>query len=506
MQSGASVPGAAEEPVSEDCLTLNIWTPAKSRDERLPVMVWIPGGGFTQESASMPLYWGDKLVRRGVIVVTINYRVGLFGFLSHPALTRESGHHSSGNYGLLDEIAALAWLKRNIAAFGGDPDRVTIWGQSAGSMLVNLLMTSPLARGLFQRAIGESGGLFIPPAVTGSAETWFLTGAEQQGVKFATVVGTSSIEALRKLGPEQILKAMGNAGTTHPIMDGYVLPKGPYDVFKEGRQNDVPLLVGSNADEGKTFIAGTDVKLASFSEDIGKALGSNVVRDLANEYLKLYPATTDQEARESRAKFERDLRFGWDMWTWARMQAKTGRAKVFYYYFAHEPPYPQGSPFLGWGAGHWAELRYVFDHLYQYQWAWSDADRELANTMATYWTNFAKTGDPNGNSVPVWPNFTTGTGRQLHFDDTITARGVQNLQRLRLLDDRFAKFRAGIPAIQNNSAFTSGVIAVLLPRLLVGLHGGKRGLRIARDKAHHSCDAGSLLIGVSCRLWPEVIL
>jgi hypothetical protein len=188
------------------------------------------------------------------------------------------------------------------------------------------------------------------------------------------------------------------------------------------------------------------------------------------------------------------------------MQAKTGRAKVFYYYFAHEPPYPQGSPFLGWGAGHWAELRYVFDHLYQYQWAWSDADRELANTMATYWTNFAKTGDPNGNSVPVWPNFTTGTGRQLHFDDTITARGVQNLQRLRLLDDRFAKFRAGIPAIQNNSAFTSGVIAVLLPRLLVGLHGGKRGLRIARDKAHHSCDAGSLLIGVSCRLWPEVIL
>ena len=210
----------------------------------------------------------------------------------------------------------------------------------------------------------------------------------------------------------------------------------------------MPLLVGSNADEGKTFIAGTDVKLATFGEDIGKALGSNVVRDLADEYLKIYPATTDREARESRAKFERDLRFGWDMWTWARMQAKTGRAKVFYYYFAHVPPYPPGSPFAGWGAGHWAELRYVFDHLSQYQWAWSDADRELANIMATYWTNFAKTGDPNGDGVPVWPNFTTGTERQLHFDDTITAGVVQNLQGLRLLDDRFAKFRADSPMQQ----------------------------------------------------------
>src|SRR5580704_8603682 len=157
MQSGASVPGAAEEPVSEDCLTLSIWTPTKARNEKLPVMVWIPGGGFTQESASMPLYWGDALAKRGVIVVTINYRVGLLGWLSHPELSRESEHHSSGNYGLLDQIAALAWIKRNVAAFGGDPERVTIWGQSAGSMSVSMLMASPLARGLFQRAIGQSG-------------------------------------------------------------------------------------------------------------------------------------------------------------------------------------------------------------------------------------------------------------------------------------------------------------------------------------------------------------
>ncbi len=256
MQTGVSVPGAPLEPVSEDCLTLSIWIPAKSRGQKLPVMVWIPGGGFTQESASMPLYWGDALATRGVIVVTINYRVGLLGFLAHPELSRESGHHASGNYGLLDQIAALAWIKRNIAAFGGDPERVTIWGQSAGSMSVSLLMASPLARGLFQRAIGESGGFFVPPAATGSAEGLFLKGAEEQGVKLAADLGATSLEALRKLEPERFLKD-GIAGTTHPIIDGYVLPEEPYTVFAAGRQNDVPILIGSNADEGRPMMAGS---------------------------------------------------------------------------------------------------------------------------------------------------------------------------------------------------------------------------------------------------------
>jgi para-nitrobenzyl esterase len=452
MQSGASVPGAAAEPVSEDCLTLNIWTAARSRDDALPVLVWVPGGGFTQESASMPLYWGDKLARRGVIVVTINYRVGVFGFLAHPELTRESANHSSGNYGLLDQIAALAWIKRNIAAFGGDPGRVTIWGQSAGSMSVNLLMASPIARGLFQRAIGESGGFFLPPAVTGSAETWFLSGAEQQGIKFAAVVGAlsgvSSIGALRKLGPQQILKE-GNAGTTHPIIDGYVLPEEPYAAFAAGRQNDVPILIGSNADEGRPMVAGRDIKLATFAADTSDAFGgSNVVHDLAEQYLKIYPATTDGEAHETRARFERDLRFGWDVWTWARMQAKTGHAKVFYYYFAHLPPYPPGSPFADWAAAHWSELRYVFDHQSQEPWAWTDADHVLANTMAAYWTNFARTGDPNGTGLPGWPNFTTGNERLMHFDGAAAVGDLPNPTGLRLLDDHFVKMRADTLALR----------------------------------------------------------
>lgn len=447
MQSGASVPGAADEPVSEDCLTLSIWTAAKSRDEKLPVMVWIPGGGFTQESASMPLYWGDTLAKRGVIVVTINYRVGVFGFLAHPELTRESASHSSGNYGLLDQIAALGWIQRNIAAFGGDPSRVTIWGQSAGSMSISLLMASPLARGLFQRAIGESGAFFVPPAATGSVERWFLAGAEQQGVKFGAAAGAPSIAALRKLSPELILKA-SDEGTTHPIIDGYVLPEEPYEAFMADRQNDVPLLVGSNADEARPLVAGKDVKLATFGEDIGKDLGSDVQRDLANGYLKIYPATTDDEARETRAKFERDLRFAWDVWTWARMQSKTGRAKVYYYYFAHLPPYPQGSPFVGWGAAHWSELPYVFDHLSQSQWTWTDTDRALANTMATYWTNFARSGDPNVAGLPVWPNFTAGDERLMHFDDAGRVGGIPNLAGLRLLDDRFARLRAASAALR----------------------------------------------------------
>jgi len=445
MQSGVSVLGAAAEPISEDCLTLSIWTPAKSRDEKFPVMVWIPGGGFMQESGSMPLYWGDALAKRGVIVVTMNYRVGVFGFLAHPELTRESKSKSSGNYGVLDQIAALAWIKRNIHVFGGDPRRVTVWGQSAGSMQVSLLMASPLARGLFQRAIGESGGFFTPPAATSNPDGWNLKGAELQGLVFAGSTGTTSLTELRRLPPEQILK-LGSFGTTHPITDGYVLPKEPYDVFSAGRQIDVPILIGSNADEGRPLVGDRNVKLATFAEDIVRAFRSDALSGLASAYLRIYPASTDSEARETRAKFERDLRFGWDMWTWARMQAKSGKSKVFYYHFQHSPPYPPGSPFSSWGAGHWQELRYVFDHLDQERWAWTDADRVLANTMATYWTNFARNGNPNGDGVPSWPVFTRESERLMQFDTTTAVNGVPNREGLNLIDELFGNLRKPIRA------------------------------------------------------------
>ena len=193
------------------------------------------------------------------------------------------------------------------------------------------------------------------------------------------------------------------------------------------------------------MIAGAHVKLATFAEDVAKSFeGSPVVRSLADEYLKAYPAANDGEAREARANFERDLRFGWDTWTWARMQVKTGRAKAFSYYFAHQPPYPKGSALFGWGAGHWAELPYVFDHLSQEPWAWTDADRALANVIATYWTNFAKSGDPNGRGVPAWPNFSTGTEQVLHFDNAAAPAGVANLDQLLRLDLRYATMREAV--------------------------------------------------------------
>ena len=249
MQVGVSMPGETPPKVSEDCLYLNIWTPAKTAHEHLPVIVWIYGGGYINGSASMPLYWGDRLAHKGVIVVTIAYRLGPLGFLAHPELTRESPHHSSGNYGLMDQIAALEWIQRNIAAFGGDPKNVTIAGQSSGAISVSILMASPLAKGLFQRAIGESGGLFEPLQL---APKFLLANAERDGEKYAVSLGATSLQELRRL-PAGLLT--GNAGgICHPVIEPYVLPLSPYEAFTSGQQNDVPLLIGSNAEEARAMM------------------------------------------------------------------------------------------------------------------------------------------------------------------------------------------------------------------------------------------------------------
>jgi para-nitrobenzyl esterase len=436
MQDGTSVPGQPVEPHSEDCLYLNIWTPAKSAGERLPVMVWIPGGGFVGESGSLPLYGGDALAAKGVILITINYRVDVFGFFTLPELTKESAHGTSGNYGLLDQIAALKWVRRNIANFGGDPNRVTVWGQSAGSMSVNLLMASPLAHGLFQRAIGESGGFFIPPSATPFKDSWYLPGNEKIGEELEAKTDTKSLAELRARPADQILAAANPMGA-HPIIDGYVVPSTPYEVFAAAKQNDVPILIGSNADEGKPFLDGLTIKAATYARDIRNSFG-----DLPDDVLNVYPHATDAQAREARANFERDLRFGWDVWTWARMQSKTGDSPVFYYYWAHVPPYPAGSPFAAWGAGHWSELPYTFGHLDSASAAWTPEDRKLEDAMTTYWTNFAKTGDPNGKSVPQWPAFTNADPRVQHIDGGIAAGSVANLPGLEKLDADFSAARA----------------------------------------------------------------
>ena len=377
----------------------------------------------------MPLYWGDVLTRRGVIVVTINYRVGVFGFLAHPELSRESRFGTLGNYGLLDQIAALEWVKRNIGAFGGDAGRVTIWGQSAGAMAVTMLTTSPLSKGLMHRAIGQSGGFFTPPEATPQPDTWFLRGAESVGQTYMSAAGASSIGELRTRPAEALLKTGG--GTRHPIIDGYVLPQRLYDVFVSGRQHDVPTLVGFNAEEARSMLGNRSFKVDTFAEDVATAFGSPRLRDLANDYLRLHRPSTDDEARQVRVALERDLRFGWEVWTWARLQARTGRKDAFLDHFTLAPAPSPGALWSAGGAGHWAELRYVFDHLEP---GARDADRKMASSMAAYWTNFAKSGNPNGGSLPRWRPVSANGDTALVLGERIEMGALPALEDVRLID------------------------------------------------------------------------
>ena len=433
VQDGVSMPGETPPTVSEDCLYLNIWTPAKNAAEHLPVIVWIYGGGYRNGSASMPLYWGDRLAHQGVIVVTIAYRLGPLGFLALPELTRESAHHSSGNYGLMDQIAALEWVQRNIAALGGDPRRVTIAGQSSGSISVSVLMASPLAKGLFQRAIGESGGLFEPLQL---APNYLLANAERDGEKYVASLGVASLAELRRLPAARLTGGPTAGGVTHPVLEPYLLPRTPYEVFASGQQNDVPLLIGSNAEEARSLTDVSHTTGATFAADIENSFGK-----LPPAIVAAYPHATDAEAQKARLDLERDLRFGWDMWAWARLQAKTGRSPVYYYSFRQRPPFPAGSLYAGWGASHFAELWYVFDHLNQAPWRWTPADRTLARDMSSYWSNFARSGDPNGRDLPAWPAFTNAAGRVLYLGDPVQMGAVANLDTLTILDGIYTAVR-----------------------------------------------------------------
>lgn len=392
MQNSVSMPGEALPVVSEDCLYLNVWTPSRSSRDRLPVIVWIHGGGLISGSASMPLYWGDQLAHKGVVVVTIAYRLGPLGFLACPELTRESPHHTSGNYGLMDQIAALKWVRRNIAAFGGDRNNITIAGQSSGSMSVSMLMASPLAKGLFERAIGESGGLFEP--LQQLAPKYLLANAERDGEKYAASLGATTLQQLRTL-PAAELTGDGS-GTVHPVVEPYVLPMSPYDAFAAGQQNDVPLLLGSNAEEARALTDVSRVTAATFERDVERSVGT-----LPHQLLAAYPHTTDTEAQQAQLDLERDLRFGWDMWAWARLQSATGKGAVYYYSFRQQPPFPDDSVYAHWGASHYAELWYVFDHLDQEPWQWTKADRRVAREMFSYWVNFAKTGIRTGRGFRI---------------------------------------------------------------------------------------------------------
>jgi para-nitrobenzyl esterase len=409
------------QPGSEDCLYLNVWTAAKSASERRPVMVWIYGGALTRGAASLPSYDGAELARKGVVLVSFNYRLGIFGFFAHPELTAESAHHSSGNYGFLDQIAALKWVQRNIAQFGGDPNQVTIFGESAGSWSVNLLVATPLAKGLFHRAIGESGANFAPMPK--------LADMEQAGVKVAKSIDAESLATLRAKSADELLRA-GREATAN--VDGWILPADVYAIFAAGKQNDVPTLIGSNADEGTAFTPAS-LTLGVFRTAAGR-YGAK-----AGAFLRFYPADSDAQAWASQAAAIRDQVFGWEMRTWARLQAKTGKSKTYAYYFSRVPPGPR-SELLG--AYHSAEIVYAFHNLGASNRPWEETDRKLAEVMSSYWVNFATTGDPNGKGLPAWPVYDLQSERAMGLGDRIEAVEIPNKPGLDFFDEWFAQQRA----------------------------------------------------------------
>ncbi len=423
--------GDGKGSVGEDCLYLNVWTKAQSPGDRLPVLVWIYGGGFSFGSTSTPVHDGAHLARKGVVLVSINYRVGPLGFLAHPGLSAESPRKTSGNYGLLDLVAGLQWVKRNIAAFGGDPGRVTIFGESAGGIAVSMLSASPLAKGLFRGAISQSGGSFGPPrATTYPGENMKrLADAEQAGVAFAQKAGAASVADLRALDPGKLPAGFGS-GAAWPIIDGYVVPDDQHDLYEAGRYNDVALLVGYNSDEGLSF--SREKTADEFRENVRRRFGP-----FADKLLAAYPAPGDSVPRTAR-DLMRDAAFGWHTWAWARLQARTGKSKVFYYYFDQHPERAPGSPQADHGMPHGVDVPYVFGTLDRNDARRTPGDWAISETVSTFWTNFAKYGDPNGPSVPAWPRFTERTPQVMHFQNEARPGPVPSARSLEVLDAYFA--------------------------------------------------------------------
>ncbi len=383
--------------IGEDCLYLNVFTPAASASEKRPVFVYIYGGGFRQGGTAVPIYDGEGLAKKGLVVVTINYRVGVMGFLAYPELTRESGHQASGNYALLDQIAALKWVQRNIARFGGDPNNVTIDGQSAGGAAVHDLTASPLARGLFQRAIVQSGGSTIARGGVGGGLP-SLADAEKDGEKFAESRGAHSLAELRAMSWQDLMKSIpGAQGNPRfaPIADGYVLPASFMTIVAEGKQNDVVTLTGSALGElGGISGPQKPLTLAEFQARTRQRYG-----DAADEFLKLYPATTDEEAHAAQKQSAVDQALV-AQYLWARVRAKTAKTKVYEYLWDHTLPGPDSAKY---GAFHSSDLLYTLNNLNRSDRPFTDGDRKIAAMMSSYWANFSATGDPNGQGLPFWP-------------------------------------------------------------------------------------------------------
>jgi para-nitrobenzyl esterase len=391
---------------SEDCLYLNVWTPEISAKTKRPVMVWIYGGGFQAGSTSEPRQDGEHLAHEGVVIVSMNYRLGIFGFFSHPELTAESAHHASGNYGLMDQAAALKWVHENIGAFGGDPNNVTILGESAGSFAVSALMASPLSKGLIHAAIGESGAFFGKTLGPRSLEE-----SEKRDAVFAESLGLKFIGQLRAVSAQRILDAATreNQSLFEPSVDGYFMPSRAYDIYVRGEQAHIPLMAGWNRDEGsyQHFFGTEQVNKENYAAKIRQLFG-----EAAAEAFKLFPGGSDEEVKSSAGLLSTaDFAFG--MWKWLETHLRTGQAPVYRYGFDQVPPTSEGHEAEAGLAYHSAEIEYVFGTLDWKKISWRPEDYKLSEQMGAYWTNFAKNGNPNGAGLGAWPMYNRKSGYEV---------------------------------------------------------------------------------------------
>jgi para-nitrobenzyl esterase len=441
--------GFRSDGMSEDCLYLNVWTPAKSAKDKLPVLVYFYGGGFMAGDGSEARYDGESMARNGIVSVTVNYRLNIFGFMAHPELAKESPHHASGNYGLLDQAAALQWVKQNIAAFGGDPTRVTIAGESAGSMSVSALMASPLSKNLIAGAIGESG------SIMGNLAAVPLSAGEKGGEKFAEMAGTKSITDLRKLPAEKLLEI----GANHEwelfkiTVDGYFLPAQPAAIFESGQQAHVPLLVGWNSEEMnyRALMGQASPTKENFSNLVKKVYGAH-----ADEILKVYNPSSDEETEQVATDLAGDRFIGFSTWKWSDLQSKTGGKPVYRYMYAR--PRPEMRSEMGnaraglaggvvkdsnakkapaaTGAVHSAEIEYAMGNLPTNRvYDWQPEDYKVSEIMQAYFANFIKTGNPNGLGVPEWPSIkNNSTVPVMHIDVNTRVEMEKNRDRYLLLD------------------------------------------------------------------------